>query len=135
LELDPVHAAVARANVARAGLAEVVEVRQGPALEMLPQLAAEGAGPFDLVFLDADKERTTDYLAWALRLSRPGTLIACGNVVRGGEVIAPSSPDPAIQGVRRLYEQLAGEPRVSAVAVQTVGEKGHDGFALLLVTS
>jgi len=135
LEADPLHAEVARANLARAGLAEVVDVRQGPALETLPRLAAEGAGPFDLVFLDADKERSTDYLAWALRLSRPGTLIVCDNVVRGGEVIDPSSPDPAIQGVRRLYEQLAGEPRVSATAIQTVGEKGHDGFALVLVTS
>jgi predicted O-methyltransferase YrrM len=134
LELDPAHAEVARANVARAGLVDVVEVRVGPALETLPRLAAEGRGPFDLVFLDADKGGYPAYLAWALRLTRRGSLIVADNVVRDGAVIDPASEDPNVLGVRRFLELLAAEPRVIATAVQTVGGKGYDGFAIALVT-
>jgi predicted O-methyltransferase YrrM len=134
LEADPRHAVVARASVARAGLAASVEVRVGLALETLPQLAAEGRGPFDLVFLDADKQHNPDYLRWALELSRPGTLIVADNVVRGGDVADPASGDPMIAGIRRFTELLAAEPRVIATAIQTVGSKGYDGFALALVT-
>lgn len=133
LEIDPHHADVARANLARAGLADVVELRLGPALQTLPQLAAEGRGPFDLIFIDADKVNNAEYFAWALALSRPGSLIIVDNVVRNGAVIDAASPDPAVQGVRRLNEQLAAEPRVSATAIQTVGSKGYDGFAIALV--
>ena len=134
LELDPAHAEVARANVARAGLAGAVELRVGPALETLPRLAAEGRSPFDLVFLDADKGGYPAYLAWALRLTRRGSLIVADNVVRDGAVIDPASEDPNVLGVRRFLELLAAEPRVSATAVQTVGSKGYDGFAIALVT-
>jgi len=134
LEADPRSAEVARANVERAGLGEVVEIRTGKALESLPRLAEEGHGPFDVVFIDADKPGNPDYLAWALRLTRPGSLIIGDNVVRDGEVADPASTDPRVQGVRRFTELLAGEPRLTATAVQTVGEKGYDGFALALVT-
>jgi predicted O-methyltransferase YrrM len=134
LEADPKHAEVARANIAAAGLADMVELRLGPAQETLPQLAAEGRGPFDLVFIDADKPSTPDYFGWALRLSRRGSLIVVDNVVRKGAVADPASDDPSVQGVRRFYERLAAEPGVSATAVQTVGDKGHDGFAVALVT-
>jgi predicted O-methyltransferase YrrM len=135
LEVDPKHAEIARANIARAGLANVVELRLGPALDTLPQLAAEGRGPFDLIFIDADKPSNAAYFAWALRLSRRGSLIIVDNVVRKGEVIDPASPDPNVQGVRRFNEVLAAEPRVSATEIQTVGSKGYDGFALALVTA
>src|SRR4051812_44954507 len=135
LEADPAHAEVARANVARAGLADVVELRLGRALDTLPQLAAEGRGPFDLVFIDADKPNTPDYFAWALKLSRRGSLIIADNVVRNGAVIDAGTSDPGVQGARRLYELLAAEPRVSATAIQTVGSKGYDGFAIALVTA
>jgi predicted O-methyltransferase YrrM len=140
LERDPRYAEVARANIAGAGLAERVELRVGPALETLPELHAEGAGPFDLIFIDADKQNYPGYLEWALRLSRVGTVIVGDNVVRAGAVIDPRADDPdfgdggTAAGVRRFYEILAAEPRVSATAVQTVGAKGHDGFALGLVT-
>lgn len=133
LEVDPLHAEVARANIARAGLDGVVELRLGPALETLPSLAGEGRGSFDLVFLDADKAGTPEYFTWALELSRPGTLIVADNVVREGAVVEEASEDPAVHGVRRFLELLAAEPRVSATAVQTVGSKGYDGFALALV--
>ena len=133
LEFDPKHAEVARGNIARAGLAGVVEVRLGRALDTLPQLAAEGRGPFDLIFIDADKQTYPDYFAWALKLSRRGTLIIADNVVRNGAVVDTSSSDPNIQGVRRFNELLAAEPRVSATAIQTVGSKGYDGFAFALV--
>jgi predicted O-methyltransferase YrrM len=135
LEADAKHAKVARANIARAGLADVVELRHGPALETLPQLAAEGRGPFDLIFIDADKPNNPAYLAWALRLSRRGSLIIADNVVRNGAVIDAASTDPSVQGVRRFTELLAAEPRVSATAIQTVGSKGYDGFAIALVTA
>jgi predicted O-methyltransferase YrrM len=133
LEAEPKHAEVARINIARAGLAGVVDLRVGRALETLPQLQSEGLGPFDLVFIDADKVSTADYFAWALRLTRRGSLILVDNVVREGEVVDSDSEDPSIQGIRRFYERLAAEPRVSATAIQTVGSKGYDGFALALV--
>ena len=133
LESDPRHAEVARANIARAGLSEVVEQRLGPALETLPQIVAEGRGPFDLIFIDADKPGYPDYLGWALRLSRPGSLIVADNVVREGAVIDAASSDPNVQGVRRFNQLLAAEARVSATAIQTVGNKGYDGFAIALV--
>jgi predicted O-methyltransferase YrrM len=135
LEIDPQRAEIARANLARAGLADVVELRLGRALETLPQLAAEGRGPFDLIFIDADRPNNPEYFAWALKLSHRGSLIIVDNVVRKGAVIDAASGDPDIQGVRRLNEALAAEPRVSATAIQTVGSKGYDGFALALVTA
>jgi predicted O-methyltransferase YrrM len=135
LEADPKHAEVARANIARAGLADVVELRLGQALDTLAQLAAEGRGPFDLIFIDADKPSYPDYLAWALQFSRRGSLIIADNVVRDGAVADAASDDPRVQGVRRFNELLAAEPRVSATAIQTVGSKGYDGFAIALVTA
>jgi predicted O-methyltransferase YrrM len=133
LESDPKHAAVATENLARAGLAGVVELRLGRALETLPQLEAEGAGPFDFIFIDADKPSTPEYFQWALRLSRPGSVIVVDNVVRKGAVIDAASDDLTIQGVRRFYEHLGAERRVSATAIQTVSSKGYDGFAIALV--
>jgi predicted O-methyltransferase YrrM len=127
LEVEPRYAEVARTNLARAGLAGVVEVRVGPALETLPQLE----GPFDLIFLDADKAESPDYLEWALRLSRPGTLIVADNVVRGGAVADAASDDPRVRGIRRFNELVAAEPRLEATVIQTVGSKGWDGFALI----
>jgi predicted O-methyltransferase YrrM len=135
LESDPKHADVARTNIERAGLADAVELRLGPALETLPQLAAENRGPFDLTFIDADKPSTPEYFAWALKLSRRGSLIVVDNVVRKGAVADPANDDPNVRGVRRFLEQLAAEPRVSATAIQTVGGKGYDGFALAVVTA
>ena len=135
LELDPQYAEVARANVARAGLQAVVEVRVGSALETLPALAAERAEPFDLVFLDADKQSAAAHLDWALALIRPGGVIVADNVVRDGALADPDSDDPRVRGVRALHERLAAEPRVSATTIQTVGAKGYDGFTLALVTS
>jgi predicted O-methyltransferase YrrM len=133
LEAEPRHAEVARANLAHAGLADVAEVRVGPALDTLPKLQAGGDGPFDLIFIDADKPGYPDYLRWSLRLSRPGSMIIADNVVRGGAVADSASTDANVQGVRRFIEMLAAEPRVSATAIQTVGSKGYDGFALALV--
>ena len=129
LEALEKHAAVARKNLARAALADVVEVRVGPALDTLPRL--EGA--FDLTFIDADKQNNAQYFRWALKLSRPGSLIVVDNVVRDGAVIDARSRDAAVQGVRRLYDLIAAEPRVAATAIQTVGVKGYDGFAIALV--
>lgn len=134
LEANPACAEVARANFARAGLADVVDVRLGPALETLPQLAAEDRAPFDLIFIDADKPSTPDYFDWALELSRRGSLIVVDNVVRGGAVVDDTCDDPRVQGIRRFNQLLAACPRVSATAIQTVGSKGHDGFAIALVT-
>jgi predicted O-methyltransferase YrrM len=134
LEADARHAEVARANIARAGLESRVEVRLGMALDLLPGLA-ERAEPFDLVFIDADKPNNAAYFDWALKLSRPGSIIVVDNVVRAGEVIDATSDSPTVQGVRRFLERLADEPRVSATAIQTVGTKGYDGFAIALVTS
>jgi predicted O-methyltransferase YrrM len=135
LEIDPKCAGVARRNLARAGVASAVDLRLGPAGELLPQLAAESAGPFDLVFIDADKAGTADYFAWALKLSRVGSVIVVDNVVRKGGIIDANSPDAAIQGMRRFNALVAREPRVSVTALQTVGSKGYDGFAIALVVS
>ncbi len=134
LEIDATHAEVARANIAHAGLSQRVQLRLGPALDTLAQLAAERAGPFDLSFIDADKPNIPAYFKWALQLSRPGSLIVVDNVVRDGAVIEAASLDASVQGVRRLNELMASEPRVSATTIQTVGAKGYDGFALALVT-
>jgi predicted O-methyltransferase YrrM len=133
LERDARHADVARAAIAAAGLGDVVDLRVGPALKTLPRLAAEGAGPFDMVFVDADKAGNPEYLRWALALGGPGTLIVADNIVRGGAVLDPPDDDRAARGARRFVELLAAEPRVTATVVQTVGAKGHDGFALALV--
>jgi predicted O-methyltransferase YrrM len=133
LEADPRHAQVARANVARAGLTDLVEIRFGRALDVLPQIVAEGRGPFDLFFIDADKPSNPDYFAWALRLSRPGSLIIADNVVREGAVAEAANRDASARGVRRFLELVAAEPRVSATAIQTVGSKGYDGFAIARV--
>lgn len=133
LESEPRHAEVALANVARAGLADVVDLRLGPALETLPRLESEGLGPFDLVFIDADKEGYPTYFDWSVRLSRQGTLIVADNVIRAGGVVDPDTDDARVLGVRRFNELVAADPRVSATAVQTVGSKGHDGFTLALV--
>lgn len=132
LEVDARHAEVAARNLDRAGVAARVSVRVGPALETLPKLEREGAGPFDLVFIDADKPSNPQYVEWAVRLARPGALIVLDNVVRAGKVIVEAS-DPAVQGVRRAMDVFAGDARLSATAIQTVGTKGHDGFALALV--
>lgn len=134
LEAEPKHAEVARSNIARAGLGEVVQVRLGRALDTLPVLAQEGAGPFDLVFIDADKANIPAYFEWALKLTRPGSVIVVDNVVRKGNVIDPNTTDANVQGVRRFNELLAKTTRVSATTVQTVGSKGYDGFTLALVT-
>jgi len=133
LEANPKHAEVARANIARAGLTNVVDLRLGKALDTLPQLAQEKRGPFDLIFIDADKPGYPDYLPWALKLSRPGSLIIADNVVRKGGVADSANADPNVQGVRHFCELLAGEPRVSATVLQTVGSKGYDGFAVGMV--
>jgi predicted O-methyltransferase YrrM len=131
LEADARHAEVARANIARAGLDAVVELRLGAALDTLPHIT----GPFDLIFIDADKQNIPRYFEWALKLGRVGSLIVVDNVVRGGAVIDAASGDASVQGVRRFLDMLAGDPRVSATAIQTVGLKGYDGFALALVTA
>jgi predicted O-methyltransferase YrrM len=133
LEFDPKHAEIARGNFARANLAGVVDLRVGRALDILPQLAAGGCGPFDLIFIDADKPGTADYFVWALKLSRPGSLIVVDNVVRKGAVIDAASDDPNVRGMRRFVDVLALEKRVSATVLQTVGSKGYDGFALAFV--
>jgi predicted O-methyltransferase YrrM len=131
LEANAKHAEAARLNIARAGLADKVEVRVGPALETLAQLE----GPFDLIFIDADKPSYPDYLAWSLKLSRRGTLIVADNVVLHGDVFHEPSDDPRVRGMRRFLEELASDPRVSATAIQTVGCKGYDGFSIALVTA
>jgi predicted O-methyltransferase YrrM len=133
LEANPRYAELARTNIARAGLDELVEVRIGKALETLPQLAAEQPEPFDLVFIDADKVHTPDYFQWALRLTHPGSVIVADNVIRDGAVADADTSDPAALGSRRLHEMLASEPRVSATTIQTVGAKGYDGFTFALV--
>ncbi len=129
IEADQRHAEAARTNIARAGLAGVIELHVGSALDILPGLA----GPFDMVFIDADKPCNPDYLEWALRLSRPGTLIVGDNVVRGGQVIDAASQDPSVKGVRAFLDILAADPRLDATAIQTVGAKGWDGFSVAIV--
>ncbi len=133
LELVEQHAEVARRNVARAGLAERVEIRVGPALESLAAMEGEGPEPFDLVFIDADKQTIPQYFDWALKSSRMGTLIIVDNVVRDGALIDGNVNDEAIQGVRKFHEQLKGEKRVTATTIQTVGCKGYDGLTFALV--
>lgn len=133
LEVDPRHVRVARANFEHAGLAKMIEVREGRALDTLSQLATEGRGPFDLIFIDADKVRIPDYFTWALKLSRRGTVIIVDNVVRKGAVTDANSTDLSVQGVRQLNAMLATEKRVSATTIQTVGAKGYDGFTLAVV--
>jgi predicted O-methyltransferase YrrM len=135
LEFSPNHAEVARANIARAGLSHKVEIRVGPALDTLPLLAAEKRGLFDFIFVDADKENNPGYFEWALKLSRPGTVILVDNVVRDGAVADLTNTDPHIVGIRRMHELIAAEPRVTATAVQTVGAKGYDGYTLIRVNS
>jgi predicted O-methyltransferase YrrM len=133
LELDPRHADVARGNLSRAGFGGVAEVRVGPAIAALPKLEAEEAGPFDLVFIDADKPSNADYFAWALKLTRPGSLIVVDNVVRRGRVVETDGTDPNVVGVRRLAELVAKTAAVDATAIQTVGDKGHDGLLIARV--
>jgi PhzF family phenazine biosynthesis protein len=133
LEANPKHAQVARENLERAGVSALVDLREGPALESLPKLAAEGLGPFDLFFIDADKENNAEYLRWALRLARPGSLIVVDNVIREGAVADANSSDVRVQGARRLFDALAGDAGVEATALQTVGSKGYDGFAIARV--
>jgi len=135
LEYDPKHAEVATKNIARAGLAKSVEVRVGKAIDALPKLAAEKAGPYDLVFIDADKASIPEYFARALDMTRVGGLIVVDNVVRGGKILDAASADANVQGVRRFFDLLAKEKRVTATAIQTVGAKGYDGFALALVVA
>jgi len=135
LEADPKHAEIALANIARAGLTQVVTVRLGRAVDTLTQLEKEGRGPFDVIFIDADKAGYPAYLEWALKLSRRGSLIIADNVVRQGEVANAASIDPDVQGVRRFNELLAADPRVSSTVFQTVGTKGYDGFAIGVVTA
>lgn len=134
LEAVSKHAEVARANIAHAGLAALAEVRCGTALDLLPQLAAEGLPPFDMVFIDADKVASADYFAWAVKLSRIGSVIIVDNVVRDGALVDPTSDDLSVRGVRRLHELIAAESRVTATTIQTVGCKGYDGFTFALVT-
>ncbi|RLL67932.1 O-methyltransferase [Streptomyces sp. Z26] len=133
LEADPAHAEVARANLARAGFDGRAEVRVGAALDTLPGLVDDPAAPFDLVFIDADKPNNPSYLEWALRLTRPGSLVIGDNVVRDGAVADPAATDPGTEGSRRLVELIGAHPRLSATAVQTVGSKGYDGFVLARV--
>jgi predicted O-methyltransferase YrrM len=131
LEYDPAHADVARENIDRAGLTEKVDIHVGPAIETLPKLG--GDAPFDLIFIDADKPSNPDYLRWSLTLSRPGTVIIGDNVVRDGKIIDPDCDDPRVQGVRKFFDLIADEPRLDATALQTVGSKGWDGFAMAIV--
>lgn len=135
LELDPKHAEVARSNVDRAGVGALVDVRVGRAIESLPKLAKERPRPFDMIFVDADKASNPDYFRWALQLSRRGSVIVVDNVVREGAVVDSSSEDPSVKGVRKLMALMASEPRITATAIQTVGSKGYDGFAIAMVTA
>jgi len=133
LEFDPKHASVAKQNIDRAGLGSMVEIRVGKALDTLPQLEKEGAGPFDMIFIDADKSPYAEYFQWALKLSRPGTLIVADNVIREGKVLDPGSSDEMVKGVQRFNEVLAKTTSVTATIIQTVGTKEHDGMAIAIV--
>ncbi|MEW1771872.1 O-methyltransferase [Streptomyces sp. NPDC086777] len=133
LEYSARHAEIAVRNIARAGLEKLVEVRVGPALESLPKLADENPAPFDLVFIDADKANNPHYVEWALRLTRTGSLIVVDNVVRGGRVVDAESAEPDVVGTRAAIELIAAHPRLTGTAIQTVGSKGYDGFALARV--
>lgn len=132
-EFEPHHAQVAERNLANAGLADRVQVRVGAALDTLESLVDEGADPFDFVFIDADKANNPHYFEWALKLTRSGSVIVCDNVVRGGRVIDGGSADPDIVGTRTFLSTIGSDPRVDATAIQTVGLKGWDGFAIALV--
>ena len=133
IEFSPVHAAMAETNIRRAGLEEKVNIRVGKAIELLPALATESIGPFDLIFIDADKPPYAEYFEYALKLSRPGTLIIFDNVIRDGKVLDPQSADPAVIGVQRLNKVLAADQRVTATIMTTVGLKDYDGMAIVLV--
>jgi caffeoyl-CoA O-methyltransferase len=133
IEFDPLHARVAQENMQRAGLAEQVDIRIGKAIDVLPEIAAQGIGPFDLIFIDADKPPYAEYYEWALKLSRPGTLIIADNVIREGQVLDPNCSDEKVQGVQRLNRILATDTRVTATIIQTVGEKEHDGMVIAVV--
>jgi predicted O-methyltransferase YrrM len=133
LEIDPKHASVAAGNIHRAGLTTLVDLRVGPALDSLAQLHAEKAAPFDLIFLDADKPNNPAYLEWAIRLSRPGTIIIGDNVIREGAILDTNHTDPRVTGTRTFLDRLGSHPRLDATALQTVGSKGYDGFALAIV--
>ncbi|MGD9892816.1 MAG: O-methyltransferase [Vicinamibacterales bacterium] len=133
IEKERAHADVARANFEHAAVASLIDLRIGAALEILPALQAEGGGAFDLVFIDADKPHYRDYLGWAVRLCRPGSLIVADNVVREGAVIDPGSEDESVIGVRRFVERVSQDPQLTATAIQTVGDKGYDGLAVILV--
>jgi predicted O-methyltransferase YrrM len=133
LEYEPRHAEVARRNIERAGYADRIEVRVGAAADTLPLLAAERPQPFDFVFIDADKPNNPVYLEWAIKLGRPGTVIVLDNVVRDGEVANAASRDPNVLGSRGAFELIAANPRLSATALQTVGAKGYDGFAVMIL--
>jgi predicted O-methyltransferase YrrM len=132
LEYEPKHAAVAKNNIAAAGLASLVDIRVGPAIETLPHVLSDG--PFDLVFIDADKQSTAEYFEWALRLSRPGSVIIVDNVIRDGKIVDAASTDSGVVGIRRFNERLKNERRVSSTAIQTVGSKGYDGFTIAIVS-
>jgi predicted O-methyltransferase YrrM len=133
LEYDPNHAAVARSNIERAGLSDKVTIHVGAAVDTLPVVAKQHPEPFDFIFIDADKPSNPIYLDWAVRLSRPGTVIILDNVIRDGKVLDPDDPDPRIVGTRAAYHMIATHPRLSATALQTVGTKGWDGFAIMVV--
>lgn len=133
LEASPIHAGVARANIKHAGLEKVVEIRVGPALDSLPLLVESGTGPFDLVFIDADKDNTTAYFQWSLKLTHPGSLIVIDNAVRGGAVKDAKNDDSSVKAMREAHAEISKSSRVSATAIQTVGSKGYDGFILARV--
>jgi predicted O-methyltransferase YrrM len=135
LEFEPLHASTAKTNIARAGLAELVEIRVGPALDSLAKLVADNTEPFDMIFIDADKPNNPHYLDFALKLSHPGTLILVDNIVREGAIIDADSADPRVQGQRATLAAMAANPRLSSTALQTVGSKGYDGFAMAIVLS
>jgi caffeoyl-CoA O-methyltransferase len=133
IEYDPMHVAVAQNNITNAGLNAVVSIRVGKALDLLPLIEAEGIAPFDMIFIDADKEPYLEYFQWALKLSRPGTLIIADNVIREGKVLDPEHADERVKGVQRFNTMLATEPTVTAIIIQTVGAKDHDGMAIAIV--
>ncbi|HZB12180.1 MAG TPA: O-methyltransferase [Chryseolinea sp.] len=133
LEFEPLHARVAKNNIEKAGLSAIVDIRVGKAIELLPQLESNNEGPFDMIFIDADKPPYAEYFQWALKLSRPGTLIIADNVIRDGKVMDPKSSDEMVQGARRFNALLAKTPEVTATIIQTVGSKMHDGMAIAVV--
>lgn len=133
LELDPHHAGVARSNFELSGVSERVDLRVGPALQSLSALGAENAEPFDLIFIDADKPNNPNYLSWAMRLSRPGTVIVCDNAIREGAVLNDDGLDANVEGARAAFSFIGGDKRLDGTAIQTVGSKGYDGFAIAIV--